>query len=181
MSSKECYWKNPELNRKRSLDYYYANREDVLKKFRAYARKNRERRKAYNVKYRELNGEIIAAKQKAYYWTQRESRLAKCKIWRDSNPDYNPNRIARRHGLTLEQYKALLVKQAGLCAICGQLAKKLLVDHDHSCCAGKRGCGKCVRGLLCSFCNHALGHFRDNAVVVIRAAEYLRSNAVSIA
>jgi hypothetical protein len=36
------------------------------------------------------------------------------------------------------------------------------VDHDHKCCAGRRSCGKCVRGLLCSRCNTVLGLLEED-------------------
>lgn len=52
----------------------------------------------------------------------------------------------------------MLQEQGGVCAICKQPPRrnKLHVDHDHSCCPGKRSCGRCIRGLLCASCNSKL-------------------------
>jgi hypothetical protein len=68
----------------------------------------------------------------------------------------------KRHGITPEQFDALLEKQNGCCAICGgkiEGGKKagpfgvMCVDHDHSCCDKVGSCGKCIRGLVCTPCN----------------------------
>jgi hypothetical protein len=82
-----------------------------------------------------------------------------------------------RYGLTPDQYDKMLADQGGGCAICGQqcaTGRKLAVDHDHSCCPeASRSCGECVRGLLCSACNHGVGKFEDSPERLRRAAEYL--------
>jgi hypothetical protein len=63
--------------------------------------------------------------------------------------------------VTPEWYATKFAEQNGVCAICGNPStgrkKNLSVDHDHRCCSGKRSCGSCVRGLLCSYCNQAVG------------------------
>lgn len=54
------------------------------------------------------------------------------------------------------EYKRLMNSQ---CEVCG-MEENLCIDHDHSCCAGVRSCGKCVRGVLCFACNHAEGKLK---------------------
>jgi len=70
--------------------------------------------------------------------------------------------------LTDEEYKTLLIRQGGGCAICGRPPKKirLSVDHDHR--TGK------TRGLLCMRCNRGLVWFSDDAQCLSRASEYIR-------
>lgn len=79
--------------------------------------------------------------------------------------------LERDYGVTAEQFSALLKRQGGLCAICGQpdrSAKNILhVDHCHETCV--------VRGLLCHRCNIGLGHFQDDPALLTRAAEYLET------
>lgn len=114
-----------------------------------------------------LNDPIFREKQNEY------KRLWK---WRDV--------LKQRYGMTVEEYHALYTLQNGKCAICGtdlinainngqKDAKnnfQTCVDHDHK--TGK------VRGLLCWHCNTALGHFRDNAEILIKAANYLKGGDV---
>lgn len=91
--------------------------------------------------------------------------------WRASNPEKSRATTLRgnlwnRHGVTVQRFNELLEAQGGVCAACGNpetkvsrngLVQRLSVDHDHRCCPGKRSCGKCVRALLCDFCNRRVG------------------------
>lgn len=79
--------------------------------------------------------------------------------------------------LRLSDYEAMSSSQGGRCAICDKQpgsGKPLFVDHDHSCCPGYKSCGKCVRKLLCSGCNFALGSVDDNIEVLENAIRYLK-------
>jgi len=80
-------------------------------------------------------------------------------------------RLKYRHGITLEQYEAMLTAQDHKCAIClrypaDNLKNPWHVDHDHS--TGK------VRGILCHSCNTALGNFKDDPEILRKALEYLK-------
>jgi len=76
-------------------------------------------------------------------------------------------------GISLETYNQMLAAQNGKCAICGNgetitrhgKLRLLAVDHCH-------GSGK-VRELLCGNCNPMLGYARDDAEVLVSAADYL--------
>ena len=85
--------------------------------------------------------------------------------------------VKSRYRLTEEQYFDLINEHDNRCAICkkhqSELPKVLSVDHDHSCCPGAFSCGKCIRGLLCSSCNLALGGFGDNINMLQLAIDYL--------
>lgn len=100
--------------------------------------------------------------------------------WRDANRDKVLNaHLERTYGITLEEYKELLIAQSGLCAICETpgidkpehgarkqgLTQRLHVDHDHV--TGK------VRGLLCGPCNRAIGLLRDDEKIIYAAADYV--------
>lgn len=85
--------------------------------------------------------------------------------------------LKRYHGMTVEQYQAMVTAQRGLCAICVQepIGKKhcgkLHVDHDHATGA--------IRGLLCVDCNMGLGKFRDSQRLLARAQWYLTRHATA--
>ncbi|MDP9820478.1 endonuclease domain-containing protein [Nocardioides massiliensis] len=90
--------------------------------------------------------------------------------------------ISFRFRLTAEDYASLLADQGDACAICGsepEPGTHLAVDHDHSCCPPpkKRTCGACIRGLLCSGCNKALGGFKDSPDLLSAAIRYLTETA----
>ena len=86
--------------------------------------------------------------------------------------------LATNYGLTSDQYLAMLDKQGGVCAICGEAETKkhgrtgtafrLAVDHCHE--------TGLVRGLLCQTCNRVIGLFKDDVDRHQRAIEYLLRN-----
>lgn len=82
----------------------------------------------------------------------------------------------RTYGLTLETYDQILAGQGGVCAGCGAAPpqhKRLAIDHDHRCCPMRKSCGHCVRGLLCSSCNLALGLAKDDPDRLLGLVRYL--------
>jgi hypothetical protein len=66
----------------------------------------------------------------------------------------------------------LLIPVAGL-ATKGNARVPLHVDHDHACCPGGPSCGHCIRGLICHWCNHMLGHAREDPARLQGGAMYL--------
>jgi hypothetical protein len=76
--------------------------------------------------------------------------------------------LIKTYGITLQEYKRLLSKQEGVCAICKCRDKhtKLVVDHDHK--TGE------IRGLLCNSCNRAIGYFGDDVVRIKNSISYLK-------
>lgn len=83
--------------------------------------------------------------------------------------------LKKNYGITLADYNKMLGSQSGRCAICGTCDPKgrgaFHVDHCHKTTK--------VRGLLCSSCNTALGHFKDDPQTLERAVKYLRAAIVT--
>lgn len=90
---------------------------------------------------------------------------------------YDPRRF-KRHHISKEQYEKLINKHNGKCWIC-KVKKAIAIDHDHSCCPGSYSCGNCVRGVLCSNCNTAIGLFLENKSYLKEASLYLSRPTVS--
>lgn len=109
--------------------------------------------------------------------TTRDGLMRQCKVCNNSRVNsYNKGRrssVARipqwkKHGLTEDRWN----KMSKECEVCGK-TKNLVIDHDHKCCSGEYSCGKCVRGILCSRCNMAIGSFQDRVDLLNEAALYL--------
>ncbi len=86
--------------------------------------------------------------------------------------------LAKKYGLTLEEFRSLLNKQKGKCKICGAISNQwwtnefnggLHIDHHHLC-GG-------VRGLLCSRCNTAIGLMSEDPDILKKAIKYLKGNS----
>lgn len=105
-----------------------ARREYCRKYAKKWCHDNLDKRRAYETKARRLHPEKQAIKAR---------RQA----------------LRRKYGIEIADYEAMLLTQNGLCAICRQPPRgkkqRLCVDHNHQ--TGQ------VRGLLCDWCNHALG------------------------
>lgn len=111
----------------------------------------------------------------------RHNKALREKRYRQENPDgYKDSRLRSTFNITLSEYNDLLDKQGGGCAVCrakpSDQKRSLHVDHDHSCCNGYRSCGKCVRGILCTKCNTAMGLANESIETLSSMIDYLRSN-----
>lgn len=80
-----------------------------------------------------------------------------------------------RHGLTLESYTSIREKFNDKCWSCRD-RKSSSIDHDHRCCPGPYSCGACVRGVLCSQCNTALGLLQDSIEYIKGLELYLEEH-----
>ena len=90
---------------------------------------------------------------------------------------YNPRRF-RKHSITKEFHDKMLEKYEGKCWICKD-KEAIHIDHDHNCCPGYlKSCGKCIRGLLCSNYNTAIGLLRDDVLLLKEAVKYLKQPTV---
>ena len=115
-----------------------------------------------------------------------ETRAVRCKPCWKARPvegrrtTYRKYQLKRKYKLSLEEYDAMLKFQDAKCAIClvsqSELAHSLYVDHNRNCCPGSESCGECVRGLLCNSCNFAIGHFKDNEIIMKSAIKYIRKH-----
>lgn len=83
--------------------------------------------------------------------------------------------LKRGYSLSPEKVEALLKTQEGVCAnqgcrrkVPGKKRREWCIDHDHK--TNK------VRGLLCNYCNVALGMVNDNIEVLLGLVEYLRKH-----
>src|ERR1700741_3878738 len=111
------------------------------------------------------------------FWSKRSKCIHCSKLDYLDNIDQEKSRkLIYYYRITLIEYEELLVKQNGRCKICPNTPKTagtLVVDHSHSCCPGRRSCGKCIRGLLCSACNTAIGLLEDDVSRMAQAIIYI--------
>lgn len=115
------------------------------------------------------------------YWANPEEsrRMNREKYWKNPKKqrEYLRNRSpeTRRDGklrskyrLSVSEFDAMLAKQGGGCAICGESTGPFCVDHCHRL--------EFVRGVLCRKCNTGVGMLQDSATLVLKAHEYLKKN-----
>ena len=111
------------------------------------------------------NPDKVKATQKRYYDNNPDKMREKWKNYKNSPTRYKRT-LWYQYGMTAEEYIAKLEAQEGKCQICGEYkGDKLVVDHCHD--------TGLIRGLLCRFCNLALGQFKDKKENLLNAAMYL--------
>lgn len=69
----------------------------------------------------------------------------------------------------MERYEALIALGCGICGGPPKEGERYHFDHDHV--TGE------FRGMLCNWCNHGLGNFRDDVDRMERAILYLEAAA----
>ena len=81
------------------------------------------------------------------------------------------NTHLKQYGLTPEEYDRMFIARKGRCDICGNVPKKLHVDHVHG------SNPVVVRGLLCHGCNVGIGFLKENVQALKNAIEYLNRSS----
>lgn len=148
-----------------------------------YARHKKENSPGYlkNLERKRIHHKVVYAREKAagspHYQQYIITRRA-----RYHQNNYASKQRARRSNMPQTLWDALLSQQQGCCAIChvdfslhdrpgSRMHKhKMCADHDHKL--------KVPRGILCSMCNSALGHFSDRSDLCRAAAAYLDEYAL---
>jgi len=83
--------------------------------------------------------------------------------------------LKKKYRMMEEDFQRMLKNQNNVCAICLQpepstFKRPLSVDHNHNTHEN--------RGLLCHFCNTALGLFKDNPELLLKASYYLETHNI---
>lgn len=116
--------------------------------------------------------------QQEYYWRNRDKIRKRTTEWNKVNVrSRHACFIKSAHGITLDQYEAMLAAQGGVCAICKQpetvrhkngAVRRLPIDHDHATGA--------VRDLLCYRCNSMIGYSRERIDLLEGAIQYIQKH-----
>lgn len=185
----ECENKNDRMCRKCRAEYR-----------KNWAAKNKEKIAANTARYQKDNAEFLREYKKNWRLKNPDKAKESIRQWKLRNPDkvladgrkqdakrlkkqerkdyMKDRRLKEQFSLSLDAYRALVVAQNGLCAICGKAEnhldragkiRELCVDHCHK--------GGHVRQLLCNRCNTILGRALDNADVLEKCAQYLRKHS----
>lgn len=181
-------YKDIEKRREYSRNYRSSHIEKALKYEAEWRNKNREKVRIKNLEWKRANPEKVKNEYKKYYlknkdvinikakkWASRNRELInmKAKIRENKNPEKTIRtrrnfHLKKKFGITVEQYDEMLIKQNGVCEICGGTngKKNFSVDHNHK--TGK------VRGLLCDHCNTGIGRLMEDISILQNAILYLR-------
>jgi hypothetical protein len=145
--------------------------EKQLKASREWKKRNKEKVAASQKEWRENNVEKRKDLKAAWDKANPDKRKQNHERFKTKRPDYFVNKhLKNTYGIGLDEYNAVLTAQNHKCAGCGIEAtkaprNKLYVDHCHK--TNK------IRGLLCQYCNTALGMVKDNPDTLLSLISYL--------
>ena len=112
----------------------------------------------------------------ARYTESPDSAKKRAAEYRANNKEeVKDKKLFRLYGIGLADYRQMLERQDGKCAICGSTTtrnvqhKSLAIDHNHE--TNK------IRGLLCHHCNAGIGHLGDSIELLQKAIDYLKEHS----
>ncbi|MBT2537202.1 endonuclease VII domain-containing protein [Arthrobacter sp. ISL-69] len=164
---------NPDAKREADRKYSASAKSKAARKVRregpAGERIKDQKRESYYRNHESNLDKLRARQVDPEFQARARERMAK---WLASDPR-GPWRlnIKTNYGLTLDEYDAMVLRQAGRCDICSDPLDNGNIDHCHA--SGK------VRALLCGHCNRGLGYFRDSPEALRAAAAYLELHGVA--
>ena len=181
---------DPEKQREANRKSYWKHHEERLAKRASDPEEKKQARRDYCKRYREENRERLNAEDRARWPERREKQNARKQQLRLTRPKEEQQRLdsehqfRKRYRKSIAWYDEKLAAQNNHCALCSAIPhkKRLHIDHNHACCEGINSCGDCVRGLLCSRCNMAVGFLEELLAQgdwIDRAKAYLNSYKVS--
>jgi len=174
---KFLYQKDKPKYISRSTEWHRRNR-DKTRRWHSFPAKEGDRRADCHPEFKHYAGGMCMRCYDAYSHRKnapknKERKRQQANKWYQANRErVRLREVAKKFGLAPEEYKAMVERQKGLCAICGGPPKHrtyLCVDHCHT--------QKKSRELLCVTCNAGLGQFYDNPELLEKAAAYLRKHA----
>lgn len=167
-----CDWCSEEFETTKSTTgKRYCSRSHYQAAFNAERRKPKEEWKEVNyLKVHEVPckdcGRMTTTRSNFSAHGSNGVRCDSCKKLHETSEARRVRKRQWRYGLSEERYDELTTRQGRQCVGCGD-TESLVVDHDHV--------TGVVRGLLCDGCNRTLGWFKDDPVLLMKAAEYLEA------
>ena len=136
--------------------------------------RNLEKKKEYNRQYALSHKEEHRAAMKRWRsnldnHAKERRRLRDYNRYRKDREAFLALRRLRVHGLTKEEYDAMIVTQNNQCAICQKQMKSPNIDHNHE--TGN------TRELLCRYCNTMLGMCFEKTEILQSAMDYLKKHS----
>lgn len=150
-------WSDPEFRKAYNREY--------MKKWRAA---NPDKVKEQTKKRYLADPEGMKNQGKMWHKNNPEKSREQRKRWRDRNRDKCADRQMRyKYGITLEEKRARIEAQDGVCAICHEPIDLLssCIDHQHT--------PFKLRDILCGHCNKIIGFANEDPGILTDAAAYL--------